>query len=485
MGRLEFCLAIVACGHAFAPTARPGALRRAPEARAPRALPAGDAAEFATLVAEALERKDQIELSVKRGAGDAQIASLSGRAVDIKKKRVLQLNYKRRGACDVARNFGAAAARGAKAAGGAAADGLAPKGASARRAVALALAGACDEARATILAADATTTLRLGRAGLDATRAAAAARPAAAAPHDRAKRRAISPAAPFLEALNVTNAAGGARPGRERKLRQIFRFAELLDHAVRRADVGAAPRVVDMGCGKGYLTFAARELLAGRFGKVSVEGVEARRSLVDASNRAAASLGHGDSINFREGWIGPCGAFDVLLALHACDTATDDALHAAVVGGAAVVLAAPCCHKELRPQLDARVAKIRAGGGGPGDLALAAVAGHGALADRHAEAVTDALRCLALRLHGFDDARIIEWISLEHTAKNTMIVATRDRRAATDGARADDLRAELRALAAHHGVATQRLCALLGEDLGGGAPPARARAKGRMPALDP
>ena len=103
-----FCLAIVACGHAFAPAARPGALRRAPELRAPRALPAGDAAEFATLVAEALERKDQIELSVKRGAGDAQIASLSGRAVDIKKKRVLQLNYKRRGACDVARNFGAA-----------------------------------------------------------------------------------------------------------------------------------------------------------------------------------------------------------------------------------------------------------------------------------------------------------------------------------------------------------------------------------------
>ena len=112
-------------------------------------------------------------------------------------------------------------------------------------------------------------------------------------------------------------------------------------------------------------------------------------------------------------------------------------------------------------------------------------AGHGALADRHAEAVTDALRCLALRLHGFDDARIIEWISLEHTAKNTMIVATRDRRAATDGAAADDLRAELRALAAHHGVATQRLCALLGEDLGGGAPAGPARAKGRMPALDP
>ncbi|KAH8098358.1 hypothetical protein JL720_1300 [Aureococcus anophagefferens] len=162
----RFCLVILACGRAFAPAARPGALRRAPEACAPRALPAGDAAEFATLVAEALERKDQIELSVKRGAGDAQIASLSGRAVDIKKKRVLQLNYKRRGACD---------------------------GASARRAVALALAGACDEARATILAADATTP---PPRRASTRRRAAAARPAAAAPHDRAKRRAISPAAP-------------------------------------------------------------------------------------------------------------------------------------------------------------------------------------------------------------------------------------------------------------------------------------------------
>ncbi|KAH8067219.1 hypothetical protein JL720_12482 [Aureococcus anophagefferens] len=337
--------------------------------------PAGDAAEFATLVAEALERKDQIELSVKRGAGDAQIASLSGRAVDIKKKRVLQLNYKRRARrrrCEFRRRGAGAAPRG-----GAAADGLRPRAPppaapSPWRSPAPATRPARRSSRARRRSASG--------AGLDA-RGGGGAAGGGGAPRPREAPRHLAGGA-LPRGAERDERAGGAGP--PRKLGRSSRWS--FDHAVRRADVGAAPRVVDMGCGKGYLTFAARELLAGRFGSARVEGVEARRSLVDASNRAAASLGHGDSLTFREGWIGPCGAFDVLLALHACDTA-----------------------------------------------------GHGALADRHAEAVTDALRCLALRLHGFDDARIIEWISSSTRRSHD------DRRDAGPAARRrprDDLRAE-------------------------------------------
>mmetsp|Transcript_2117 Transcript_2117/g.6321 ORF Transcript_2117/g.6321 Transcript_2117/m.6321 type:complete len:299 (+) Transcript_2117:112-1008(+) len=284
------------------------------------------------------------------------------------------------------------------------------------------------------------------------------------ASHDRAKVRVIPTDAPFLAALNLTNAKGNARPGRERKLRQIFRFAELLDHALARTDVyGGGARLVDMGCGKGYLTFAAHDLLARRCrGDVSVEGIELHKQLVDDSNRAAEAL---DGLSFTEGYIGECGDVDVVLALHACDTATDDALFAAVSGGAKAILAAPCCHKELRPQLERR-----RGTGSEADLALTELLRHGVLADRHAEHVTDALRCLALECHGYT-AKIIEWISLEHTAKNTMIVATK-----AEGADASDVRERLRALAAHHGVGQQRLCALLGEKLCDAAP-----ARGRLP----
>lgn len=161
------------------------------------------------------------------------------------------------------------------------------------------------------------------------------------------------------------------------------------------------------------------------------------------------------------------GDVDVVVALHACDTATDDALAAAVAGGATAILAAPCCHKELRPQLDRRLKD-------DDDPALSELLRHGVLADRHAEAVTDAMRCLALEAAGYA-SRVVEWAPLDHTAKNTMIVATLG--GARDG---DVVKARLAALATRHGVTRHKLCGLLGVDLPGAAAP-RAAPKGRMP----
>ena len=173
-------------------------------------------------------------------------------------------------------------------------------------------------------------------------------------------------------------------------------------------------------------------------------------------------------LSFLAGDIAPQGAVDVVVALHACDTATDDALYAAVRGGARAIVAAPCCHKQLRPQLE------RHRKGSEADAALAAILQHGILADRHAEAVTDTMRCLALECVGYE-ARMVEWAPLDHTAKNTMLVATRA------DAGTDDAAARLGALAEFHGVRKQRLCALLDLELPGAADDDTPAPRGRMP----
>jgi hypothetical protein len=174
-----------------------------------------------------------------------------------------------------------------------------------------------------------------------------------------------------------------------------------------------------------------------------VVGVELRPALVETCAAAAAACGF-SGLSFVAGAIAeaPLQGADVVLALHACDTATDDALAAAVQAEAALVLAAPCCHKELRPQLRP-----------PPALAIALQ--HGILRTHEAELLTDALRAALLDARGYSTA-VIEFVDAEHTAKNLLLVATRK------GAPAPAREAEARALAQHYGVQQQRLAALLG-----------------------
>ena len=266
--------------------------------------------------------------------------------------------------------------------------------------------------------------------------------------HDREKPRALSTQSGFLRALGVTNADGQPRPGMADKLRQIERFTELLGHLVddsplrEKRDV----RIVDMGAGKGYLTFATHEFFRARGVIPDVTGVELRAELVELANGVAKEAGC-EGLHFIEGAISKVSvnACDVLIALHACDTATDDALFEGIRAGAALIVAAPCCHKELRPQMQ------------PPPV-LRDVLKHGILFEREAEIVTDAIRALLLEIHGYK-ASVFEFISPEHTGKNLMIAAHR-RAQPLDPA---PMRGRLRELLAFHNIREQHLARKLDE----------------------
>ncbi|WP_404421648.1 class I SAM-dependent methyltransferase [Nibricoccus sp. IMCC34717] len=237
--------------------------------------------------------------------------------------------------------------------------------------------------------------------------------PRAASPgHDRAKQRLVPDDAPWLRDLGITSAPGVVKAQMVGKFRQINRFVELLAPLIDdlHAQVGERPlTVTDMGCGKGYLTFAIATVFSD---KTVVAGVERRSELVSASNEIAARCRVGN-LSFVAGEIASDTSrkCDLLIALHACDTATDEALAKGIEAGAGGLVVSPCCQKELRPQLTPAAV-----------LAPALV--HGIFQERQAEFVTDALRALLLEWAGYR-TRVMEFISTEHTAKNLLITALR------------------------------------------------------------
>jgi SAM-dependent methyltransferase len=268
--------------------------------------------------------------------------------------------------------------------------------------------------------------------------------------HERRKRRAIETAGSvYLRELGVTNERGEVRPAMGDKLRQINRFVEILAglHASSPLADARELSVYDVGSGKGYLTFAVYDYLNNTAGvKAEVTGVEARPELVELCNRVAREAGF-ERLRFETGLIQdfePERA-DILIALHACDTATDDAIYKGVAAGASVVVTAPCCHKELRPQIET-------------PTALRGLLRHGILLEREAESVTDSMRALLLEAAGYG-VKVFEFVSTEHTRKNTMIAATRR---ASARERAGALR-EYRELKEFYGVREQRLERLLCE----------------------
>lgn len=269
--------------------------------------------------------------------------------------------------------------------------------------------------------------------------------------HDRLKQRQVDPTVPWLQALGVTTATGAVFHGMEAKFRQIHRFVELLEHLLADVKFPADEpiRVVDMGCGKGYLTFAACEhLRSNHRGPVRVQGVEARADLAELTNRVAEQCAF-TGLTFVAGTIAdfPAEPADVLIALHACDTATDDALAKGIAAGARLLVVAPCCHQEIRPQLVP-------------PAVLSGALRHGILLQREADFVTDALRAALLEWAGYE-ARVMEFIAPEHTSKNLMIAAVKrtgpnDREAAAR---------RVRDLAAFYGIREQRLARELGFSL--------------------
>lgn len=282
--------------------------------------------------------------------------------------------------------------------------------------------------------------------------------PTASAPapgtHDQIKGHLVPADAPWLRALGVTNDRGQPREGMAAKYRQIQKFAELLTHLTSDAPLPADRpwQIADMGSGKGYLTFAVAALFGPR---AQVTGLERRPELAELCNRIARDT-HFENLAFLAGDI-PSAAIenqnsktqnqpDLLIALHACDTATDDALAHGLRSQAALLVVSPCCQKELRPQLTA-------------PPVLADALRHGIFQERQAEFVTDALRAQLLEWAGYR-TKVFEFISTEHTAKNLLIAATRAH-APGDPARAE----RIRAFAAFYGIRHHQLATHLGFSL--------------------
>ncbi|WP_438280950.1 class I SAM-dependent methyltransferase [Pseudomonas alabamensis] len=241
------------------------------------------------------------------------------------------------------------------------------------------------------------------------------AREQASTGHDREKKRYLDLARPFLRDLGVTDAQGALIPSMSRKWKQINKFIEVFDHALANAPLAAdqALKVADFGSGKGYLTFAIHDYLCDRLGRpAQVTGVELRQDLVTLCNGAAARLDH-PGLDFQCGDVRSVvpAAIDVMIALHACDVATDYAIHTGIRCGASIIMCSPCCHKQIRPQLHSP------------DV-LQPMLQYGLHLGQQAEMLTDGLRALYLEACGYE-TKVFEFISLEHTNKNKMILAVK------------------------------------------------------------
>ncbi len=236
--------------------------------------------------------------------------------------------------------------------------------------------------------------------------------------HDREKTRLIEPTAPYLEPLGISNGRGEILQNAQDKWRQINHFLEIIDSILRsKNDWPRAIKIADMGCGKGYLTFALFDFLKNRRGfEPLVEGLELRQNLVDFCNQLAQSIDYQGLTFAAKNILNFTGdeKLDILIALHACDTATDLAIAGGVRAEAEAIVVAPCCHKQVRKSLAAK------------PPALAPIFRHGILEERQAEILTDSIRALLMESRGYR-TQVFEFISTEHTAKNLMIVGSKSK----------------------------------------------------------
>jgi hypothetical protein len=234
--------------------------------------------------------------------------------------------------------------------------------------------------------------------------------------HNREKRWQIEPQNNFyLRALGVTDDKGEVKERMGDKWKQINKFIEIIGKLFDSSTLTEKQdiQIVDMGAGKGYLTFATYDYFNNVRGiKARVTGVDAREELVGLCNDIARAADF-DGLEFQRGFIRDTEVSDVdiLIALHACNTATDEAIYKGIAANASIIICAPCCHQQLRPQMVA-------------PEVLQGVLRYGILLEREAEIATDGLRALLLEQHGYA-TKVFEFISTEHTQKNTMIVGVR------------------------------------------------------------
>jgi SAM-dependent methyltransferase len=241
--------------------------------------------------------------------------------------------------------------------------------------------------------------------------------------HDKKKDRLLDSNDPFLREVGIADAKGVIKPSRQDKYKQVEEFLRLLSPALNAAiDAGqihkptpAQPlRITDLGCGHAYLTFAAHQFLMKSGIPVVVTGIDVRPESRDRNNAIAEKLGITKTISFKAEEISKTTAevADIAIALHACDTATDDAIAWAVNGGSKLLLIAPCCHHDIQKQIDAAPEP------------WGALTKFGLMKERLGDLLTDSFRSQLLRLVGYR-VEVIEFIGGEHTPRNLMIRAVK------------------------------------------------------------
>lgn len=229
--------------------------------------------------------------------------------------------------------------------------------------------------------------------------------------HNKKKKRLIEAAGnPYLYQLGITSKEGQILKQGQKKFRQINKYIEIIDSLLRKHPLPPSPKIVDMGSGKGYLTFALYDYLNQQLQlDAQITGIELRPQLVAATNELARMIEfqqlHFEAMDIMDY---PADQIDMLIALHACDIATDIAIAKGIRSQAEIIVVAPCCHKQVRKSMK------------PAGI-MDEMLKHGILLERQAELLTDSIRSLLMEAHGYQ-TKVFEFISTEHTPKNMMIV---------------------------------------------------------------
>lgn len=272
--------------------------------------------------------------------------------------------------------------------------------------------------------------------------------------HNREKQRYLTLDRPFLQELGITDAQQKLIPAMSRKWKQINKFIEIFSRALQNTDLinQGNVHVADFGSGKAYLTFAVHDYLRHTLNlDAKVTGVELRQELVQLCNATACKLDL-NGIDFQQGDVKYFAAqgINIMIALHACDVATDYAIHMGIRTGADIIMCSPCCHKQIRPQMQS-------------PLLLQPLLQHGIHLGQEAEMITDSLRALLLEAWGYD-TQVFEFISLEHTSKNKMILAVKNKLSSEKQAeKRQKIMAQIQAVKDFYGIKEQCLETLLAD----------------------
>ncbi len=238
--------------------------------------------------------------------------------------------------------------------------------------------------------------------------------------HDRQKQRMLAEGNQVFKALDMTDILGRIKPSKMDKYKQVDEFLRLINQTL---DSQLLPKdeinVVDLGCGHAYLTFAVQEFLTDKYSKVLILGVDERQDSKQHNEKVAAKLKVDAKFIAAKIADTPDQKVDIAIALHACDTATDDAIYWAVKNDAKVIMAAPCCMHELQTQIKDSPE--------PWEL----LTKYGLVKERLVDLITDSLRAQILKLLGFR-VDIVEFIGGEHTARNILIRAVKTGAVPTD-----------------------------------------------------